>query len=43
MVMMPDVFDLLIYALQVPVKHPADDDHHEHGRDDGDQGGIFPG
>lgn len=42
-VMMPDIFDLLVDAIQVPLKHPSDQDHHQKSGDDGDEGRIFNG
>lgn len=43
MVMLSDVFDLLINALQVTLKYPADDHHNHQGGEDRDQVWIFPG
>ena len=42
-VMMSDVFDLLIDALQVTLKYPANDRHRHQGGEDRDQVRIFPG
>ena len=42
-VMMPDIFDLLVDAIQVPLKHPPDEDHHQERGDEGDEGRIFNG
>ena len=42
-VMMSDVFDLLIDALQVPLKYPANDRHGHQGGEDRDQVRVFPG
>ena len=42
-VMMSDVFDLLIDALHVPLKYPANDRHRHQGGEYRDQVRIFPG
>ena len=42
-VMMSDVFDLLIDALYVPLKYPANNRHRHQGGEDRDQVRIFPG
>ena len=42
-VMMSDVFDLLIDALHIPLKYPANDRHRHQGGEDRDQVRIFPG
>ena len=42
-VMMSDIFDLLIDALYVTLKYPANDRHRHQGGEDRDQVRIFPG
>ena len=42
-VMMSDVFDLLIDALHVPLKYPANDRHRHQGGEYRDQVRVFPG
>ena len=41
-VMMSDVFELLIDALQIPLKYPANDRYSHQGGEDRDQVRIFP-